>query len=71
MLFRSLSLQVDQQATLLAYGDVFRLVGLLFALVIPLVLLLGRPGAPGADDGSPAPAQATAGGPSPPDQGRR
>ena len=38
-----LSEQVDQQAALLAYGDVFRLVGLLFLLVIPLVLLLGRP----------------------------
>ncbi|MFM9046666.1 MAG: DHA2 family efflux MFS transporter permease subunit [Cyanobium sp.] len=38
-----LSQQVDQQAALLAYGDVFRLVGLLFLLVIPLVLLLGRP----------------------------
>ena len=40
-----LSLQVDRQAALLAYGDVFRLVGLLFLMVIPLVLLLGRPGA--------------------------
>ena len=38
-----LSLQVDRQAALLAYGDVFRLVGLLFLAVIPLVLLLGRP----------------------------
>ena len=41
-----LSRQVDQQAALLAYGDLFRLVGLLFLLVSPLVLLLGRP-APG------------------------
>ena len=41
-----LSLQVDRQAALLAYGDVFRLVGLLFLAVIPLVLLLGRPPAP-------------------------
>jgi DHA2 family multidrug resistance protein len=38
-----LSLQVDQQAALLAYGDGFRLVGLLFLAVIPLTLLLGRP----------------------------
>ena len=38
-----LSLQVDRQAALLAYGDVFRQVGLLFLAVIPLVLLLGRP----------------------------
>ena len=35
--------QVNLQAALLAYGDVFRLVGLLFLLVTPLVLLLGRP----------------------------
>lgn len=42
---RLLSLQVDRQAALLAYGDVFRLVGLLFLLVIPLVLMLGRPAA--------------------------
>ncbi|MEY4354086.1 MAG: hypothetical protein RLZZ609_2327 [Cyanobacteriota bacterium] len=41
-----LSLQVDQQAALLAYGDLFRLVGGLFLAVIPLVLLLGRPRAP-------------------------
>ncbi|KEF42033.1 MAG: multidrug MFS transporter [Cyanobium sp. CACIAM 14] len=38
-----LSQQVDRQAALLAYGDVFRVVGLLFLAVIPLVLLLGRP----------------------------
>ena len=38
-----LTLQVDRQAALLAYGDVFRLVGLLFLAVTPLVLLLGRP----------------------------
>jgi len=38
-----LSLQVDRQASLLAFGDVFRLVGLVFALAIPLVLLLGKP----------------------------
>lgn len=41
-----LSRPVDQQAALLAYGDVFRLVALLFAGVIPLVLLLGRPTSP-------------------------
>jgi hypothetical protein len=35
--------QVERQAALLAYGDVFRLVGLVFLLAIPLVLLLGRP----------------------------
>ena len=39
-----LSHQVDRQAALLAFGDVFRLVGLVFLLAIPLVLLLGRPG---------------------------
>jgi DHA2 family multidrug resistance protein len=38
-----LSLQVDRQAALLAYGDVFRLLALVFLLAIPLVLLLGRP----------------------------
>ncbi len=38
-----LSQQVDRQAALLAYGDVFRVVALLFLVVIPLVLLLGRP----------------------------
>ena len=38
-----LSLQVDRQAALLAYADVFRLVALVFALAIPLVLLLGKP----------------------------
>jgi DHA2 family multidrug resistance protein len=43
-----LSRQVDQQAALLAYGDVFRLVGLVFLLAIPLVLLLGRPAPPGS-----------------------
>ena len=41
-----LSLQVDRQASLLAFGDVFRLVGLVFALAIPLVLLLGKPEKP-------------------------
>ena len=41
-----LSLQVDRQASLLAFGDVFKLVGLVFALAIPLVLLLGKPEKP-------------------------
>lgn len=40
------SRQVDQQAALLAYGDVFRAVALMFLLAVPLVLLLGRPRAP-------------------------
>ena len=48
-----LSLQVDRQAALLAYGDVFRLVGLLFLAVIPLVLLLGKPAAPAPARGRP------------------
>jgi len=39
-----LSQALDRQAALLAYGDVFRLVGLVFLLAIPLVLLLGRGG---------------------------
>lgn len=38
-----LSHQVDLQAALLAYGDVFRAVGAVFLLAIPLVLLLGGP----------------------------
>jgi DHA2 family multidrug resistance protein len=38
-----LSRQVDQQAALLAFGDVFHAVALVFLLAIPLVLLLGRP----------------------------
>jgi DHA2 family multidrug resistance protein len=41
-----LSRQVDQQAALLAYGDVFRLVALLFLGITPLVALLGRPRSP-------------------------
>jgi hypothetical protein len=48
-----LSLQVDRQAALLAYGDVFRLVGLLFLAVIPLVLLLGKPPAVAPAPGRP------------------
>jgi DHA2 family multidrug resistance protein len=39
-----LSHALDRQAALLAYGDVFRLVALVFLLAIPLVLLLGRGG---------------------------
>ena len=35
---------LDRQAALLAYGDVFRLVALVFLLAIPLVLLLGKGG---------------------------
>jgi DHA2 family multidrug resistance protein len=35
---------LDRQAALLAYGDVFRLVALVFLLAIPLVLLLGEVG---------------------------
>ena len=38
-----LNQQVEQQAALLAYSDVFRLVGLVFVAVLPLVLLLGQP----------------------------
>jgi len=38
-----LSQEVDRQAALLAYADVFRLVGLVFLLAIPLVLFLERP----------------------------
>jgi hypothetical protein len=41
-----LSRQVDQQAALLAYGDVFRLVALLFLGITPLVVLSGRPRSP-------------------------
>ena len=40
-----LTQQVDRQAALLAYGDVFRVVGLVFVLASPLVLLLGKPAA--------------------------
>ena len=38
-----LSHQVDRQAALLAFGDVFRVVGLVFLVAIPLVALLGKP----------------------------
>ena len=38
-----LNQQLERQAALLAYGDVFRVVGLVFLLAIPLVLLLGSP----------------------------
>jgi DHA2 family multidrug resistance protein len=43
-----LSQGLDHQAALLAFGDVFRLVALVFLLAIPLVLLLGRSARPGA-----------------------
>ena len=36
-----LSDQVGRQASLLAFSDVFRVVGLLFLLALPLVLLTG------------------------------
>lgn len=36
--------QIDRQAALLAFGTVFQAVALVFALAIPLVLLLGGPG---------------------------
>lgn len=35
---------LDRQAALLAYGDLFRVVALVFLLAIPLVLLLGKGG---------------------------
>lgn len=35
--------EVIRQASLLAFGDVFRTVGVLFLMVVPLVLLLGKP----------------------------
>jgi DHA2 family multidrug resistance protein len=38
--------QVDTQAALLAFGDVFHLVGMLFLVFTPLVLLLGGPRSP-------------------------
>jgi DHA2 family multidrug resistance protein len=38
-----LSDQVGQQASLLAFSDVFRVLGLLFLLAMPLVLLTGGP----------------------------
>ncbi|MFM7315142.1 MAG: MFS transporter, partial [Cyanobium sp.] len=37
---------LERQAALLAYGDVFRLVALVFLIAIPLVLLLGQPSRP-------------------------
>jgi len=42
--------ELQRQAALLAYGDVFRAVALVFALAIPLILLLGRPPKPGGKD---------------------
>ena len=38
--YHILDLQVERQAYLLAYLDTFRLVGLLFVLVLPLTYLL-------------------------------
>ncbi|WP_094556267.1 biotin/lipoyl-binding protein [Synechococcus sp. 1G10] len=38
-----LSAEVNRQASLLAFGDVFRTVAALFLAVVPLVLLLGKP----------------------------
>jgi DHA2 family multidrug resistance protein len=43
-----LTRQVDMQAALLAYGDVFRAIAVLFVLAIPLVLLMGRASQPQA-----------------------
>ena len=40
-----LNQQVEQQAALLAFGDVFQVVGAVFLVAIPLVFLLGRPAA--------------------------
>jgi DHA2 family multidrug resistance protein len=37
-----LTKQVDLQAALLVYGDVFRSIAMVFVLAIPLVLLMGR-----------------------------
>ncbi len=45
-----LTRQVDMQAALLAYGDVFRAIAVLFVLAIPLVLLMGRTSQPQADE---------------------
>ena len=47
-----LSDQVGRQASLLAFSDVFRVVGVLFLLALPLVLLTGgrvKSGAGGGD----------------------
>jgi DHA2 family multidrug resistance protein len=45
-----LTRQVDLQAALLAYGDVFRAIAMLFILAIPLVLLMGRASQPQAGE---------------------
>jgi DHA2 family multidrug resistance protein len=45
-----LTRQVDLQAALLAYGDVFRAIAVLFILAIPLVLLMGRASQPQAGE---------------------
>ncbi len=46
-----LSDQVGRQASLLAFSDVFRVVGLLFLLALPLVLLTGGRARGGAGGG--------------------
>jgi DHA2 family multidrug resistance protein len=43
--------QVGRQASLLAFSDVFRVVGLLFLLALPLVLLTGGRARGGAGEG--------------------
>ncbi|MDH3600275.1 MAG: DHA2 family efflux MFS transporter permease subunit [Candidatus Tectomicrobia bacterium] len=53
---------VDRQATMMAYNDVFWLMGMLFVLGLPFLLLLGR----GARPSAPAPAQPAR---HPPDEG--
>jgi hypothetical protein len=42
---------VGRQASLLAFSDVFRVVGLLFLLALPLVLLTGGRARGGAGEG--------------------
>jgi hypothetical protein len=42
---------VGRQASLLAFSDVFRVVGLLFLLALPLVLLTGGPARGAAGSG--------------------
>ena len=50
LLTRQVDLQVDLQAALLAYGDIFRAIALLFVLAIPLVPLMGRTSQPQTDE---------------------
>jgi len=53
---RMLDATVNRQATMLAYNDVFWLLGMLFVLTIPLVLLLrGRAPRPAPVRHQPAP----------------